>query len=63
MNPIDELMEVYVGEEGEICIAQRDMNEDCFVSFMPEQIDEFIALLREKQKEAFEFRARQPAQP
>jgi len=59
MSTIDERMEVHVGEDGEICIAQRDMNEDCYLSFTQEQVDELIDLLRSKQREVIAFRARQ----
>jgi hypothetical protein len=57
MRPLQESIEVYVGEDGEICIAHVDMSEDCSVAIPPEQVDVLIAWLKEKQAEAFQYRA------
>jgi hypothetical protein len=53
---LEELLEVYVDDEGSICIAQRDMNEDAFLSFPPEHVEVLVKMLREQKKEAIAFR-------
>lgn len=53
MHTIDQEFEVYVSPAGQVCIARRDMNEDCSVAIPPEEIDLLIDWLKEKQFEAF----------
>ena len=53
---LEELLEVYVDDEGEVCIAQRDMNEDAYLSFPPEHVDVLIKMLREQKKAALAWR-------
>jgi hypothetical protein len=45
---------------GNVCIARRDMNEDCFFAIPPEEVDLLVRWLREKKLEA-EACARNPA--
>jgi hypothetical protein len=53
---LEELLEVYVDDEGSVCIAQRDMNEDAYLSFPPEHVDVLIKMLREQKKAALAWR-------
>lgn len=53
MYTIEQDLEVYVSPTGHVCIARRDMNEDCFFAVPPEEIDLLVNWLREKQTEAF----------
>ena len=62
MKTLEETIEVYVGEDGNVCIAHVDMSEDCYVAIPPEQVDLLIDWLRKKQAEAVDFR-RSPATP
>lgn len=57
MTTIDEFLEVYVDSEGDVCIAQKDMNEDCCLSLAPEQVAVLIEWLQHARAEALEFRA------
>lgn len=61
MKSIVEFLEVYVDEEGDVCLAQRDMSEDCYIAFPPEEVDALIRLLRAKKREAVQFRQREHA--
>ncbi len=54
---LQESIEVYVGEDGDVCIAHVDMSEDCYVAIPPEQVDVLIEWLKEKRAEAIKFRA------
>jgi hypothetical protein len=56
MRTLDESIEVYLGEDGEICIAHVDMSEDCCVAIPAEQVDVLIEWLKKKQAEAIEFK-------
>jgi hypothetical protein len=56
MRTLDESIEVYLGEDGEVCIAHVDMSEDCCVAIPPEQVDVLIEWLKQKQAEAIEFK-------
>ncbi len=56
MKTLQESIEVYVGEDGEICIAHIDMSEDSFVAIPPDQVDVLVGLLKQKQAEALRFR-------
>jgi hypothetical protein len=56
MRTLQETIEVYVGEDGDVCIAHVDMSEDCFVAIPPEQVDVLIAWLKEKSAEAALYR-------
>jgi len=56
MRTLDESIEVYLGEDGEICIAHVDMSEDCCVAIPAEQVDVLIEWLKKKQAEAVEFK-------
>ncbi len=62
MKPLEETIEIYVGEDGNVCIAHVDMSEDCYVAIEPDQIDVLIEWLRKKQAEAIAYR-RQPTEP
>lgn len=52
MHIIEQELEVYVSPSGNVCIARRDMNEDCFFAVPPEEVDLLIGWLREKKEEA-----------
>jgi hypothetical protein len=52
MHTIDQELEVYVSPAGQVCIARRDMNEDCSVAIAPEEVDLLIDWLKEKKSEA-----------
>ena len=56
MSAIEETLEVYVNPVGDVCIAQRDMNEDCFISIKPEDVDMLIYWLQQRRTEAIEMR-------
>ena len=56
MSTLQESIEVYVGEDGNVCIAHVDMSEDCFVTIPPEQVDVLISWLNEKRAEAIKYR-------
>ena len=56
MRTLDKSFEVYLGENGEVCIAHVDMSEDCYVAIPPEQVDLLIEWLKEKKTEAIEFK-------
>lgn len=56
MRTLEESIEVYVGEDGEVCIAHVDMSEDFCVSIPPEQVDVLIKWLKAKRTEAIKFR-------
>jgi acyl transferase domain-containing protein len=56
MRTLDESIEVYVGEDGDVCIAHVDMSEDCCVAVPPEQVDLLITWLKQKRTEALAFR-------
>ena len=56
MNTLEESIEVYVGEDGEVCIAHVDMSEDCCVAIPPEQVDLLIQWLKKKRTEAIRFK-------
>ena len=56
MRPLEKSIEVYVGEDGEVCIAHVDMSEDCCVAIPPEQVDLLIEWLKKKRTEAIEFK-------
>jgi hypothetical protein len=56
MRTLEESIEVYVGEDGEVCIAHVDMSEDCCVAIPPEQVDVLIKWLKAKRIEAIKFR-------
>lgn len=56
MKPLDESIEVYVGEDGAVCIAHVDMSEDCCVAIDPDQVDHLIECLKAKRAEAVKFR-------
>jgi hypothetical protein len=60
MRTLQESIEVYVGEDGDICIAHVDMSEDCFVAIPPEQVDVLIDWLKEKRAEAIKYRNTTP---
>ncbi len=55
-SKLQETIEVYVGEDGDVCIAHVDMSEDCYVAIPPEQVDVLIDWLKEKRAEALKFR-------
>ncbi len=57
---LQETIEVYVGEEGDVCIAHVDMSEDCYLAIPPEQVDILIDWLKEKRAEALKFRSAPP---
>lgn len=61
MRTLEETIEVYVGEDGDVCIAHVDMSEDCYVAIAPEQVDTLIAWLKQKQIEAIKHRNSLPA--
>lgn len=63
MRSIEETIEVYVGEDGDVCIAHVDMSEDCYVAITPEQVDTLIAWLKQKQAEAIKHRQSLSAPP
>ena len=52
MNIIEQELEVYVSPSGNVCIARRDMNEDCFFAVPPEEVDLLVSWLQEKKTEA-----------
>lgn len=52
MHIIEQELEVYVSPSGNVCIARRDMNEDCFFAIPPEEIDLLVRWLQEKKVEA-----------
>ena len=56
MRTLQESIEVYVGEDGNVCIAHVNMSEDCFVAIPPEQVDILINWLNEKRTEAIKYR-------
>ena len=56
MRTLEESIEVYVGEEGDVCIAHVDMSEDRCVAIPPEQVDMLIKWLKAKRTEALKFR-------
>jgi hypothetical protein len=56
MSTLHESIEVYVDEDGNVCIAHVDMSEDCFVAIPPEHVDVLISLLQEKRTEAAKYR-------
>jgi hypothetical protein len=56
MSTLQESIEVYVGEDGKVCIAHVNMSEDCFVAIPPEQVDILISWLNEKRVEAIKYR-------
>jgi hypothetical protein len=60
MKNLEDQLEVYLGPTGRICIAQRDMNEDCFIALAPEQVDTLIRWLQRMKVEAVAFRRSQP---
>lgn len=63
MRTLEETIEVYVGEDGDVCIAHVDMSEDCYVAITPEQVDTLIAWLKQKQAEAIKHRQSLPSPP
>jgi light-regulated signal transduction histidine kinase (bacteriophytochrome) len=63
MSALHESIEVYVGEDGNVCIAHVDMSEDCFVAIPPEQVDILIQWLKERQAEAISYRDSIPTVP
>jgi hypothetical protein len=60
MRTLDESIEVYVGEDGDVCIAHVDMSEDCCVAIPPEQVGVLIDWLKKKRTEAIKFRKSLP---
>lgn len=52
MYVIEQELEVYVSPAGNVCIARRDMNEDCFFAVPPEEVDLLIRWLKQKKDEA-----------
>ncbi|MDD2763311.1 MAG: hypothetical protein PHE83_04955 [Opitutaceae bacterium] len=56
MRSLKDTIEVYVGEDGNVCIAHVDMSEDCCVAISPEQVDILINWLEEKRAEAISYR-------
>lgn len=56
MKTLEETIEVYVGEDGSVCIAHVDMSEDCYVAITPEDIDMLIDWLQQKKVEAVNYR-------
>jgi hypothetical protein len=60
MRTLQESIEVYVGEDGDVCIAHVDMSEDCCVAIPPEQVDTLINWLMEKRAEAIRYRSTAP---
>jgi hypothetical protein len=56
MRTLDESIEVYVGEDGDVCIARVDMSEDFCVAIPPDQVDVLIKWLKAKRTEAIKFR-------
>ncbi len=56
MKTLQETLEVYVDEDGEVCIAQVDMSEDCYVAIAPDDVDQLIDWLRQKKAEAVKYR-------
>lgn len=56
MSTLQDSIEVYVGEDGNVCIAHVDMSEDCFVEIPPDQIDILIGWLKDKKREAIKYR-------
>ena len=56
MKTLQESIEVYVGEDGEVCIAQVDMSEDCYVAITPDDVDLLIDWLKQKKVEAIKYR-------
>ncbi len=63
MKSLEETIEVYVGEDGNICIAHVDMSEDSYVAIHPDQVDVLIEWLRMKQAEAINYRRSLPDPP
>jgi hypothetical protein len=61
MRTLDESIEVYLGEDGKVCIARVDMSEDCCVAIPPEQVEVLIGWLKKKQAEALKFKKAQTA--
>lgn len=66
MRTLEKSIEVYVGEDGEVCIAHVDMSEDFCVAIPAEQVDLLIEWLKKKRTEALKFkksvsRAKKPA--
>jgi hypothetical protein len=56
MTSLEKSIEVYVGEDGEVCIAHVDMSEDCCVAIPAEQVDLLIEWLKKKKTEAIKFK-------
>ncbi len=56
MRTLEDTIEVYVGEDGDVCIAHVDMSEDCYVAIEPEQVDLLIDWLKQKQAAAIQYR-------
>ena len=52
MHIIEQELEVYVSPAGNVCIARRDMNEDCFFAVPPEDVDLLVQWLQERKAEA-----------
>lgn len=52
MHIIEQELEVYVSPSGNVCIARRDMNEDCFFAVPPEEVDLLVHWLQERKAEA-----------
>ncbi|HUL53059.1 MAG TPA: hypothetical protein VLT83_06585 [Opitutaceae bacterium] len=60
MSTLHESIEVYVDEDGNVCIAHVDMSEDCFVAIPPEHVDILINWLQAKRAEAIRYREALP---
>ncbi|MFA5058175.1 MAG: hypothetical protein WC485_08685 [Opitutaceae bacterium] len=58
MRSLKDTIEVYVGEDGDVCIAHVDMSEDCCVAIPPEQVEILINWLKERRAEAINYRQR-----
>ncbi|MGA2445346.1 MAG: hypothetical protein ABSG50_07965 [Opitutaceae bacterium] len=56
ISTLQESIEVYVGGDGNVCIAHVNMSEDCFVAIPPEQVDILIGWLNEKRSGAIKYR-------
>jgi len=56
MHIIEQELEVYASPAGNVCIARRDMNEDCFFAVPPEEVDLLCSWLQDKKAEALASR-------
>ena len=63
MKPLEETLEVYVDENGHVCIAHVDMSGDCYLAIPPDQVDLLVEWLHAKQVEAVTYRRSIAAPP